>query len=89
LIIWLIIQTIRRDPSRSVQIDEAADLSRPDPSEAYWVDAEDPTRNRKVVDFFGIDGTNVARLDGPPGTRKELAHLPDLASPRHRGETAT
>jgi hypothetical protein len=62
LIIWLIIQTIVLYPSGAVQIDEAADLSRPDPSEAYWVDAEDPSRNRKVVDFFGIDGTN----DRPP-----------------------
>src|SRR4029450_2822146 len=32
-------------------------------------------------------GPMVARLDGPPGTRKDFAHLPDLASPRHRGET--
>jgi hypothetical protein len=30
----------------------------------------------------------IGRLDGPPGTRKEFAHLPDLASPHHRGETA-
>jgi hypothetical protein len=31
LIIRLIIQTIRRDPSGSVQIDGASDVSRPDP----------------------------------------------------------
>jgi hypothetical protein len=28
----LIIQTIRRDPTRSVWIDEASNVSRPDPS---------------------------------------------------------
>jgi hypothetical protein len=36
----LIIQTIRRDPSRSVWIDEASNLSRPDPSGADRIDAE-------------------------------------------------
>jgi hypothetical protein len=84
----MIIQTIGLDPSGAVWTDEASNVSRPDPSGADQVDAKHPTRNRKVVDFFGIDGTNVVRLDGPPGTRKEFAHLPDLASPRHRGETA-
>jgi hypothetical protein len=34
LIIRLIIQTIRRDPSGSDQVDEASNLSRPDPSGA-------------------------------------------------------
>jgi hypothetical protein len=29
-------------------------------------------------------GPMIARLDGPPGTHKELAHLRGLASPRHR-----
>jgi hypothetical protein len=40
LIIRLIIQTIRRDPSRSDQIDDAATVSRLDPSGAVQVDAE-------------------------------------------------
>jgi hypothetical protein len=64
LIIRLIIQTIRQDRSGSVQIDEAANVSRLDPSGAIQADAKHPTRNRKVVDFFGIDGTNVARSTG-------------------------
>jgi hypothetical protein len=89
LIICLIIQTIGLYPSGVVWTDGASNVSRLDPSGAVQVDADHPSRNRKVVDFFGIDGTNVARLDGPLGTRKEFAHLPDLASPRHRGETAT
>jgi hypothetical protein len=40
LIIRLIIQTIRRDPSRSDQIDDASDVSRPDPSGTDQIDAE-------------------------------------------------
>ena len=40
LIICLIIQTIRRDPSRSVWIDEASNVSRLDSSGAVQVDAE-------------------------------------------------
>jgi hypothetical protein len=40
LIIRLIIQTIRRDPSGSDQIDEASNESRPDPSGPDQIDAE-------------------------------------------------
>jgi hypothetical protein len=40
LIIPLIIQTIRLDPSRSDQIDEASNVSRPDPTGADQIDAE-------------------------------------------------
>jgi hypothetical protein len=40
LIIRLIIQTIRRDPSEAVQIDEASNLSRPDPAGADQIDTE-------------------------------------------------
>jgi hypothetical protein len=40
LIIRLIIQTIRRDPSGPVWIDEAPNVSRPDPSGADQTDAE-------------------------------------------------
>jgi hypothetical protein len=40
LIIRLIIQTIRRDPSGSVWIDEASNVSWPDPCGADQVDAE-------------------------------------------------
>jgi hypothetical protein len=58
LIIRLIIQTILLDRSGAVWTDEAANVSRLDPSVAVQIDAEHPSRNRKVVDFFGIDGTN-------------------------------
>jgi hypothetical protein len=40
LIIGLIIQTIQQHPSRSVWIDEASNLRRPDPSGADQIDAE-------------------------------------------------
>jgi hypothetical protein len=40
LIIRLIIQTIRRDPSGSDAIDEAPNLSSPDPTGADQIDAE-------------------------------------------------
>jgi hypothetical protein len=40
LIIRLIIQTIRRDPTASVWIDEASNVSRPDPTGADQIDAE-------------------------------------------------
>jgi hypothetical protein len=40
LIIRLIIQTIRLDLSGSDQIDEASNVSRPDPSGADQIDAE-------------------------------------------------
>jgi hypothetical protein len=88
LIIPMIIQTIGLDPSRAVWTESASNLSSLDPSGAIQADAEHPTRNRKVVDFSASMGPMIARLDGSPGTRKEFAHLPDLASPRHRGETA-
>jgi hypothetical protein len=45
----MIIQTIGLDPSGAVWTDEASNVSRPDPSRAYWADAEHPPRNRKVV----------------------------------------
>jgi len=40
LIIRLIIQTIRQDPSGAVWTDEASNVSRPDPSGADQIDAE-------------------------------------------------
>jgi hypothetical protein len=49
LIIPMIIQTIRLEPSGAVWSDEAADVSRLDPSGAVQVDAEHPSRNRKVA----------------------------------------
>jgi hypothetical protein len=49
LIIHLIIQTILLYPSGAVWTDEAANVSRLDPSGADQIDAEHPSRNRKVV----------------------------------------
>jgi len=49
LIIHLIIQTILLYPSGAVWTDDAAHVSRLDPSGADQIDANHPTRNRKVV----------------------------------------
>ena len=49
LIIRLIIHTILLDPSRAVWTDEASNVSSLDPSGADQIDAEHPSRNRKVV----------------------------------------
>jgi hypothetical protein len=47
-IIHLIIQTILLDPSGAVWTDEAPNVSRLNPSGAVQIDAENPSRNRKV-----------------------------------------
>jgi hypothetical protein len=47
LIIPMIIQTIRLDPSRADWTDEASNVSRLDPSGSDQIDAEHPSRNRK------------------------------------------
>jgi hypothetical protein len=65
----MIIQTILLDPSRAIWTDEASNVSSRDPSGAIQADAEHPTRNPKVVDFFGIDETNCRpprRASGHP-----------------------
>ena len=48
LIIRLIIQTILLDPSGAVWTDGPSNVSSPDPSGAVQIDAEHPSRNRKV-----------------------------------------
>ena len=60
-LVFLIIQTIRRDRTRSVWIDEAPNVSRLDPSGAVQVDAEHPARNRKV------EGPNPSSGSKAPG----------------------
>jgi hypothetical protein len=59
LIIRLIIQTIRRDPSGSGWIDDPSHVSRLAPSGADQIDAEHPSRNRKVEGWnpLGVLGT--------------------------------
>jgi hypothetical protein len=60
LIIPMIIQTIRLDPSRSVWTDEASNVNSPDPSGADQIDAEHPSRNRKVVGSNSIRASQVS-----------------------------
>jgi hypothetical protein len=66
LIICLIIQTIRRDPSGAVQIDEASNVSRPDPSGPDQIDAEHrPTGLMIVADHVspGVSPPAITRPD--------------------------
>src|SRR5215208_2911328 len=56
----MIIQTIGLDPSGAVWTDEASNVSRPDPSGAVQVDAEHPSRNRKVVGSNPTSGSKTA-----------------------------
>jgi hypothetical protein len=60
-IIPMIIQTIGRDSSGAVWTDKASNVSRPDPSGAIQIDAEHPTRNRKVE---GSDPSSGSRTTG-------------------------
>src|SRR4029450_3320971 len=64
----MIIQTIGLDPAGSVWTDSTSNVSRSDPSRADQIDANHPTRNRKVV------GSNRPRA--PPTSRSadDAAH---------------
>jgi hypothetical protein len=75
LIIRLIIQTIRREPSRSDWIDEARDLSRPDPSGADQIDAEHQATDLAVWPTEAT--TNVGRRPSLRGDARGVdAHAP-------------
>ena len=52
MIIPLIIQSILLDPSSAAWTDEAPNVSRLDPPGADQIDAEHPTRHRKVGCVF-------------------------------------
>jgi len=60
LIIPMIIQTIGLDPSRAVWTESASNLSSLDPSGAIQIDAEHPSRNRKVVGSNPTSGSKTA-----------------------------
>jgi hypothetical protein len=73
LIIRLIIQTILLDPSGAVWIDDAGNVSRLDPSGTDQIDAEHPSRNRKVVGSNPTSGSKkpprsapISEPAGPP-----------------------
>jgi hypothetical protein len=67
LIIRLIIQTIRRDPSGSDQIDDPSNVSRPDPSGTDQIDAEHQATELALMGPGGTEGGDglqaVAFLD--------------------------
>jgi hypothetical protein len=76
LIIPLIIQTIRLDPSGSDQIDDPSNVSRPDPSGADQADAEHPSRNRKVEAHLGKCKLQVTSYGLAPATWRAGHKLP-------------
>ena len=67
LIIPMIIQTIGLYPSGAVWTDEAGSVSRLDPSGAVQVDANHPTRNRKVEGSTPTSGSTDQQVSGRCG----------------------
>jgi hypothetical protein len=67
LIIRLIIQTILLYPSGAVWSDWPSHVSRLDPSGAVQIDAEHPSRNRKV------DGSNPTSGSKTAGQSRRMA----------------
>jgi hypothetical protein len=63
LIIHLIIQTILLYPSGAVWTDDAAHVSRRNPSGADQIDAKHPTRNRQVEGSNPSSGSKTAGQD--------------------------
>jgi hypothetical protein len=59
----MIIQTILLDPSGAVWTDAASNVSRLDPAGAVQVDAEHPTRNRKIEGSNPSSGSKTAGQD--------------------------
>src|SRR5215216_5750519 len=76
-LVFLIIQMIRRDRTRSVWIDEAFNVSRLYPSGAVQVDVEHPARNRKV------EGSNP-----PRASKRQVSGLGSLALLGHSRQLA-
>jgi len=87
LIIRLIIQTILLYPSGAVWTDEASNVSRLDPSGAVQVDAEHPSRNRKVEGSNPSSGSKTAgqrAFLALPAARWQGVVIPLVGSPRRR-----
>src|SRR5215207_3435217 len=67
LIIRLIIQTIRRDPTGSVWIDDPSDVRRPDPSGADQIDTEHQATELAIGGRITPPNAPGSR---PPGPRR-------------------
>jgi hypothetical protein len=66
----MIIQTVGLDPSGAIWTEEPPNVSRLDPSGAIQIDAEHPSRNRKVV------GSNPTSGSISAGQRVHVVLLP-------------
>jgi hypothetical protein len=84
----MIIQTIGLDPSRAVWTESASNLSSLDPSGAIQIDAEHPTRNRKVVGFQSDLGLQTAATSPTASWRLWSTPEPSL-SPQRGAERHT
>jgi hypothetical protein len=90
MIIPMIIQTILLDPTGAVWTDEPSNVSRLDPSGADQIDAEHPSRNRKVVGSNPTSGSKNPQVSAH--LRAGWSAVPDQLSPedcpRRRPEPA-
>ena len=59
LIIRLLIQTIRRGPSRSIWTDDPSDVSRPDPSGSDQIDVDHQATDLAVAFDLSLRATEV------------------------------
>jgi hypothetical protein len=84
LIIPMIIQATLLDPSGAVWTDEAANVSRPDPSGAVQVDAEHPACNRKVVVRSQFGDAASAFLNMQPHRQRQAPGSKTLPIPAVR-----
>ena len=90
LTIPLIIQTIRRDPSGSVWIDQASNLSRPDPSGADQSDAEHQATELAAGVVESADRTSLEAVLKAPGDDPARTDPDDrVVEPLHDGLTSS
>jgi hypothetical protein len=80
LIIRLIVQTILLYPSEAVWTDGPSNVSRPDPSGAVQVDAEHPSRNRKVV---GSNPTSGSPISVPGSGGRAVSRADEFVTASH------
>jgi hypothetical protein len=85
LIIRLIIQTIRRDRSGSVWIDEASDVSRPDPTGADQIDVE----HQVQIWRLGVRIPRGAHTPQVSGLEFEASLIWEVGAGRHSDQSAS
>jgi hypothetical protein len=79
----MIIQTILLDPPGAVWTDEASNVSRLDPCEAVWSDAEHPSRKRSR--FESLRGLHNCAVQSDTEAAQQARYA--VASAAHAGGT--